>query len=221
MISIVTATYNRAYTLPKLYKSIIKNFKYDKDLEWIIIDDGSKDNTEKLVKSWIKENKIRIKYFKQENAGKMAAINNYISKVINELVIEVDSDDYLTNDAFKKIINNYGKIKNNEKCYGLLFRRYFIGRKNQIRLPEKNKIIRMFDLYNKKEFSFDTALVFKTKIRKKYKYELENNERFVTEARMYNKVDLDSDGFYLNKQYILLSIMYIMLTCTFKIEYLN
>ncbi len=197
MISIITATFNRAYILPKLYESIIKNKRYDGDLEWIIIDDGSKDETEKLVKSWIKENKVKIKYFKQKNSGKMAAINNYILEVENELLMEIDSDDYLTDDAFNKILTKYEKIKNNKKCYGLLFRVHFIGKENQTKFPLKNTIIKMFDLYNKESFSLDAKQVFKSTIRKKYKYELENNEKFVTEARMYNKIDLEYDGLYL------------------------
>ena len=137
MISIITATYNRAHTLPKLYESIIKNSKYDKNLEWIIIDDGSSDKTEELVNKWIKERKIDIKFFKQKNSGKMSAINNYIDKVSKELLIEVDSDDYLTGDAFDKILSNYQKIKNDEKCYGLLFKKKFTGMEKNISLPKK------------------------------------------------------------------------------------
>lgn len=198
MISIITATYNRAYTLPKLYNSIIKNLKFDKALEWIIIDDGSVDDTKELVNSWIKEKKVNIKYFYQKNAGKMAAINNYINKASSELCLEVDSDDYLTDDAVKIIVESYSEeIKNNDKCYGMLFRRYFIGKNKQTHLPKKNVICKIFDLYNKTTFSFDTALAFKSNIRKKYSYELEKNERFITEARMYNKLDLDYDGIYL------------------------
>ena len=54
-ISVLTATYNRAHTLPNLYKSLIKNKKHCNQFEWLIMDDGSTDNTKKLVESWIKE----------------------------------------------------------------------------------------------------------------------------------------------------------------------
>ena len=80
-ISILTATYNRKHLLPKLYKSLVENSKTFTNFEWLIMDDGSSDNTEGLVKGWIKENKIKIKYHKQKNAGKMAAINN-LSKYV-------------------------------------------------------------------------------------------------------------------------------------------
>lgn len=198
MISIVTATYNRAHTLPKLYDSLIKNKNYDKSLEWIIIDDGSVDDTKNIVNKWIKENQINIKYFYQTNQGKMAAINNYIKEVNNELCLEVDSDDYLTDTALRIIIDSYtDEIKNNDKCYGILYRRHFIGKENQIHFPKEKIICKMFDLYNKELFIGDTGIVFKSNIRKKYSYELENNEKFVTEARMYNKLDLEFDGIYL------------------------
>ena len=59
-ISVLTPTYNRVNTLPNLYNSLIKNYKYQKNIEWLIMDDGSTDNTEELVKKWIKESLIKI-----------------------------------------------------------------------------------------------------------------------------------------------------------------
>ena len=197
MLTIVTATYNRAHTLPNLYKSILKNKKFDKDITWLIIDDGSVDNTKELVNKWIKEKQIKINYFYQKNSGKMAAINNYIAKVDTELCTEVDSDDYLTDNAVKIILENYTEKIKNSNAYGMLFRRFFIGKDKQTHLPKEEKEIKIFDLYNKKGFAFDSVIVFKSNIRKKYKYKLENNEKFITEARMYNELDLNYDGVFL------------------------
>ena len=71
-ITIFTPTYNRAYSLPKLYNSLLKQ---DSSLfEWLIIDDGSTDNTKDIINKWILEQKIVIRYFYQENAGKMVAL---------------------------------------------------------------------------------------------------------------------------------------------------
>ena len=66
MISIITATYNRAYILPQLYESLLKNKKTYSDFEWVIVDDGSTDDTKTLVEKWIKDNKIKIKYQKAQ-----------------------------------------------------------------------------------------------------------------------------------------------------------
>lgn len=70
-LSIITATYNRAKYLIKLYESIKNNLKYNLNCEWIIIDDGSNDDTKKQVEKFIAENKVVIKYCYQKNTGKM------------------------------------------------------------------------------------------------------------------------------------------------------
>ena len=75
-----------------------------KDFEWLIIDDGSTDNTESLVKGWItSEKSFPIRYYKQKNGGKCRAINRALDLAQGELFFTVDSDDYLTDDAIKKI----------------------------------------------------------------------------------------------------------------------
>lgn len=188
-ISVLTATYNRANLLPRLYESIVNNIKDNIDVEWIIIDDGSKDNTKETVENFIKENKIVIKYFFQENQGKMQAINNVIQYAQGDLLIECDSDDYFTNNAFKSIEKAYNENKNNnDKYYALCFLKYNQNKENMGR-NFREKFTTMFDLYFKQGENGEKALVFNTEIRKQYKYELENKEKFVTEARMFHKMD--------------------------------
>ena len=188
-ISVLTATYNRANLLPRLYESIVNNIKDNIDVEWIIIDDGSKDNTKETVENFIKENKIVIKYFFQENQGKMQAINNVIQYAQGDLLIECDSDDYFTNNAFKSIEKAYNENKNNNnKYYALCFLKYNQNKENMGK-NFQNKFTTMFDLYFKQGENGEKALVFNTEIRKQYKYELENKEKFVTEARMFHKMD--------------------------------
>lgn len=188
-ISVLTATYNRANLLPRLYESIVNNIKDNIDVEWIIIDDGSKDNTKETVENFIKENKIVIKYFFQENQGKMQAINNVIQYAQGDLLIECDSDDYFTNNAFKSIEKAYNENKNNNnKYYALCFLKYNQNKENMGR-NFRDKFTTMFDLYFKQGENGEKALVFNTEIRKQYKYELENKEKFVTEARMFHKMD--------------------------------
>ena len=70
MITIFTPTYNRAYILPKLYNSLCK--QTSKSFEWVLVDDGSTDDTEVLAKHWTEERKINMRYFKQKNLGKNA-----------------------------------------------------------------------------------------------------------------------------------------------------
>ena len=77
-ISVLTPTYNRANLLPKLYKSLVENSKYQAEIEWLIMDDGSTDDTKVVVEKFKKENKLEIKYFYQQNQGKMVAINKLV-----------------------------------------------------------------------------------------------------------------------------------------------
>lgn len=197
-ISILTPTYNRANLLKKLYESLIENSKYDVEIEWLIMNDGSTDNTEEVVNSFINENKIEIKYFKQENQGKMVSINNLVEKTTGDLIVDCDSDDYFTKDAFKIIKDEYEKNKQEENIYGLCFLKYDqIGRNmgNEF----KNKKTTMFDLYFKEGENGEKAIVFIRNIRKQFKHELEHNERFITEARMYHKMDKKFQMICINK----------------------
>lgn len=187
-ISILTPTYNRANLLNKLYESLVKNSKYDINIEWLIMNDGSTDETKNVIKKFIAENKIEIKYFEQENQGKMVSINKLVEKATGDLIIDCDSDDYFTEDAFKIINEEYKNNKNENNIYGLCFLKYDQDGKNMGN-NFKNKKTTMFDLYFKEGETGEKAIVFFSSIRKQYKHELEHNERFVTEARMYHKLD--------------------------------
>ena len=189
-ISILTATYNRASLLPRLYESIVNNVKDNIDIEWLIMDDGSTDNTKEIIQKFIEENnQLNIKYFFQENQGKMQAINNLIQYVQGDLIIECDSDDYFTNNAFEIIEKAYKENESNmENYYALCFLKYNQAGENMGKTFQKN-CTTMFDLYFKEGEDGEKALVFNSKIRKQYKYELEDKEKFVTEARMFHKMD--------------------------------
>ena len=116
-LSILTATYNREKLLPNLYESIKKNIKSNLKCEWIVLDDGSTDNTKALIEKYQEENIIDIKYKYQKNSGKMVAINEAVKLSEGELIVECDSDDYFTENAFE-IINKYAeKVIKNEKLY--------------------------------------------------------------------------------------------------------
>lgn len=195
-ISVLTATYNRANYLNKLYNSLIQNSNYGVNMEWLIMDDGSTDDTKNIINNYINEistnNYLEIKYYFQENQGKMCAINNLIKNVAadSNLLIECDSDDYFSSNAIRIILNKYELIKNKENIYALCFLK---NDQNMCNIGSlfKNEALEsnMFNLYFKDGITGDKALVYITKIRKQYKYVLEKNEKFVTEARMHNEID--------------------------------
>ena len=102
-VSILTPTYNRAKYLEKVYNSLVINTNCGVDFEWLIMDDGSTDNTEVVVQNYISQGIVNIKYYKQHNMGKMTAINNLMNYVTGDICLTCDSDDYFTASAFKII----------------------------------------------------------------------------------------------------------------------
>ena len=135
-ISILTATYNRAKYLNVLYKSIVNNISSKYEVEWLIMDDGSYDDTEdvcnklvgadKSVTNLFGESRLQIKYFKQENQGKMAAINNLSEHVTGDLWIECDSDDFFVENCFSKIVDEYERFVTEARMYHKMDKDYKI-----------------------------------------------------------------------------------------------
>ena len=101
-ITVLTATYNRAYLLGDLYDSLCR--QTSKDFIWIIIDDGSSDGTKQLCEKWLHENNgFKIEYYYKENGGKNRAINLGVARVETPYTMIMDSDDYLVDDAIEKM----------------------------------------------------------------------------------------------------------------------
>ena len=189
-LSILTATYNRSNYLPKLYESIKENLKYNITPEWIIVDDGSTDNTKNIVQSFIDENKVIIKYLYQKNNGKMSAINEAVKMATGDLIVDCDSDDCFTNNSFEIIEKNVKKLLQNKELYGLVFlKSEENGKISGKEFSQKEHITSMFDLYFKEDIGGEKIIVYNSKIRKQYSHQLEHNEKFITEARMYHKMD--------------------------------
>lgn len=96
LFSILTATYNRSHTLPKVYASLqAQDFSHDQ-FEWLIMDDGSSDGTAELVRSWQQEASFKIRYYEKENGGHHTALNGIIPLAHGEFSLILDSDDTLT-----------------------------------------------------------------------------------------------------------------------------
>lgn len=182
MISIITPTYNRAYILEQLYTSL--KDQTDGEFTWIIVDDGSIDNTKKMVDLWIKENKVNILYYYQSNKGKPSALNLGVKVCKTDYLMCVDSDEYLLNDAvqfLKELSRNLDDIYYGIVGYKLL---------NDVincNFPEKESST-LSEIY-KDGFLGETSLLLRRKYLENFPYPVFNNEKFIPEDYLYDILD--------------------------------
>lgn len=100
-LTVLTPTFNRARLLPRVYQSLAE--QTEKNFEWIVVDDGSTDDTRSLVEQWIHSSPFPVRYVWQENRGKHAAVNHGVQLAKGELVLILDSDDWLVPNALERI----------------------------------------------------------------------------------------------------------------------
>lgn len=109
-ITVFTPTYNRAYCLHNGYEALCRQSL--KDFLWIVVDDGSTDNTKELVESWMKnDNGFEIQYIYKQNGGLASGYNTAIAAAETELCVCIDSDDYLPDNAIEIIVDFWKKNK--------------------------------------------------------------------------------------------------------------
>lgn len=117
-ITVFTPTYNRAYIISNLFESL-KRQSYQ-EFEWLVIDDGSTDDTEELFKKFKQEDiKFELNYYKKKNGGQHRALNDAIPKAKGELFMIVDSDDFLADNALERIIFYADSIKSKNGFAGV------------------------------------------------------------------------------------------------------
>ena len=199
-LTIFTPTYNRAYCLKKLYNSLKR--QSNREFVWLVVDDGSTDDTKELIKEFQAEKMLELQYVYQENSGKHMAHNKAVELCKTELFVCVDSDDFLTDDAVERIHKRAGKLKD-ERVLGFFLRRISPKGEN-IATPYPNGIDRVgiMDLYRKYGFQGDTVIVFRTNMIKSHAFPVFKNEKFVNESVFYSMLNdvapmaLFEDGIY-------------------------
>ena len=203
MLTIFTPTYNRAYVLDNLYLSLC--IQTNKDFEWLIIDDGSTDNTKEKIQNWIAEKKIRIRYVYQKNAGKSAAHNRALELTQTELFVCVDSDDQLHENAVQIVLEEWGKLKKKSEWEvgGMVaFREKGDGTPiTQYQGKSDYKIGKLKEFYDRKIISGDTMLIFDISKVGSLRFPVFEGEKFVPEAYLYDQFDQIS-AFMIVPQYI-------------------
>lgn len=187
-LSIITPTFNRRHTLGICYQSLLN--QTDDDFEWIIIDDGSTDGTEKLVNDFIAEKRLSISYFRQANGGKHRAHNVGVMQAQGELCVCLDSDDALAPMAVEtaKLVWK-GRKKTN--AIGIFAKRGDFKEHKPIcsSLPKNVYSSTMLDLQQKYNFSGDSVLFFSTELLQEHLFREFPGECFLPEDSLYVVLD--------------------------------
>lgn len=186
-LTVFTPAFNRAHTLPRTYQSLCR--QTCKDFEWLIVDDGSSDNTAEIVKPWLENSDFPIRYIYQENQGMHGAHNTAYANITTELNVCIDSDDWMPDDAVEKIIHfwNNSDTSRIAGIIGLDIREdgSLIGTD----FPETMKSTTLSDYYASGGKG-DKKLVYRTDIVKQFpKYPIFNGENYVGLAYLYMLID--------------------------------
>lgn len=189
-LTIFTPTYNRAHTLPRTYDSLCN--QKCKEFIWLIVDDGSTDQTAELVQKWQTENTaFEIRYIYKPNGGMHTAHNTAYENIDTELNVCIDSDDCVAEDAVSAILEKWDKVKN--KGYaGLIgldadFSGEVIGKGFPKGMQETT-----LSGYYAAGGAGDKKLVYRTDVIKKYPpYPVFPGEKYVALAYKYRLIDQD------------------------------
>lgn len=188
-LTIFTPTFKRRQTLTRVYESLLT--QTSKDFLWMIIDDGSYDGTEELVNTWIKDNKLNIKFYSQENSGKTKSVNRSIRKTKTPLWLCLDSDDWLDTKAVEYIIEEYKKIKNDTSVCGMIGLRFEnqdtpMQKKN---IPTELLVSTQANIRYKLGIPPEYVQVYKTDIIKEHLYPEIEGENFFPLSYMADQLD--------------------------------
>ena len=187
-LTVFTPAYNRAYSLPRTYESLCSQ-SY-KNFIWLIVDDGSTDNTASLAREWQqRDNGFEIRYIYKENGGMHTAHNTAYANIDTELNVCIDSDDAMGEDAVRKIYNKWQEVR--DKGYaGLIgldadFEGKIIGRGFPKELKETT-----LSGYYAAGGSGDKKLVYRTDVINKYPpYPVCPGEKYFSLSYKYRLID--------------------------------
>lgn len=206
-ITVFTPTYNRAFCLNTLYKSLCR--QTSKDFCWLVIDDGSTDNTEELINIWINEKHIEIIYLYKNNGGMHTAHNLAYKSIQTELNICCDSDDHLTDNAIELIISKWKSVCNKNNIAGIIGLDAYINKEIVgTSIPSHLEKGNLVDLYSKHRVTGDKKLILRTEIVREYPaYPEFKNEKLVPLGVLYLMIGDKYDFIYSNEVYCIVEYL--------------
>ncbi|PJB09673.1 MAG: glycosyltransferase family 2 protein [Gammaproteobacteria bacterium CG_4_9_14_3_um_filter_38_9] len=198
MITILTPTYNRAHTLHRLFSSLCA--QNNKSFEWLVIDDGSQDNTETLLHEFQKKSDFNIRIIFQENSGKHVAINTGVFSAKGDWIFIVDSDDALTPDAISEVSRSLKNLALKQiagVCYRKAnFNGLMIGSTDVF----DSEMMCLKPTSAGRQLKGDLAYIFRKEFMLSNLFPVIAGEKFIPELYIWNKIsDYGDIYFYVNK----------------------
>lgn len=205
-ITVFTPTYNRAYCLHNLYESLVR--QTNQDFHWLIIDDGSKDNTKEVVDQWIIENKISIQYHLQPNKGMVGAHNTAHYMMETELCVCMDSDDYMPDNAIERILALWSEHGYPESAGLVGLDAFADGKIVGTKLPDNVKECKFSELFVKYKVSGDKKFVHNRKVFNKYlPYPFFDGEKFPITSYLYLYIEQEHKILVFNEVFCIVEYM--------------
>lgn len=201
MITVLTPSYNRSHTLERAFKSLVQ--QTNKRFEWLVIDDGSTDDTDVLIQKLGSRANFKVRYMRQENSGKHVAINTGTALAESEWILILDSDDALTHDAIATV-QQYLDAHQSADLLGLCFRKAFM---NGAIIGQKQEFAEKIFLHPTdagKLIKGDLAYIFRRSALLTHPFPVIPGEKFVPELYIWNKIGDDGKILFLTRKYIYL-----------------
>lgn len=201
-LTVFTPTYNRAYCLHYLYESLC--LQTSKDFIWLIIDDGSSDETKSLVSKWIEERVIDVQYIFKNNGGMHTAHNVAYDNIVTEINVCIDSDDRMPSNAVASIIESWEKARYDQSIAGMVgidadLNDNIIGSY----LPKSIIKERFHLLYQKHKVKGDKKVVLRTSaLTQEMRYPEFENERLVPLGYLYHLLDKNYYYYCVNEVWV-------------------
>lgn len=200
-ITILTPTYNRASLLPRLFDSLLR--QTNKDFEWIVVDDGSTDDTREVVAN-LKEKcggAFPMGYVYKANGGKHMAINIGAERARGELLFIADSDDLLTDDALETVANSWHDISDDKSFAGIAGLDIAMDTREVIGsgLPQEHIDCNAIDIRYRHHVTGDMKEVFRTEVLREFPFPEFAGERFCPEQLVWFRMARRYRLRYINK----------------------
>ena len=186
-LTVITTTFNRAYCLHQVYESLLR--QTCDDFVWLVLDDGSTDETKQLVDRWITEGKIDIFYHYKNNGGMHTARNAAYALVETELNVIIDSDDWMADDGVEKIILFWNRNKQDGIAGMISHNADPSGKRIGTEMPIGVTQTTVTDFFGKLGGKGDKKLIYRSDLTKLYPYPEFEGEKFFPASYKFRLLD--------------------------------